>query len=251
MLSKKWLKLIKSLQIKKYRQENQAFLVEGAKSVQELLQSDYNTRILFATEAFYQSTIRGLGKQSFEVEIVSQAELEAAGAFQSNNTGLAIADTKENRYLAADDQEFVLVLDEVKDPGNLGTIIRVADWYGIRKIVCSAETADCYNPKVIAASMGSFTRVSVYYCELETYLSQQQNQAIYGAFLDGDNIHQTHFPASGYLVMGNESRGIREALHPLINRRVTIPRFGGAESLNVAIATAIFCDNLKRKVGKL
>src|SRR3954465_12468112 len=101
MLSKKWLKLIKSLQIKKYRQENQAFLVEGAKSVQELLQSDYHTRILFTTEVFYHSTIRGLGKQSFEVEIVSQAELEAAGVFQSNNTVLAIADTKENHYLAA------------------------------------------------------------------------------------------------------------------------------------------------------
>jgi TrmH family RNA methyltransferase len=247
MLSKKWLKFIKSLQIKKFRKENRSFLVEGAKTVLELLQSDFTIQILFATEEFYQSSIRVLQEQSFAIEIVSQAELEAAGAFQSNNACLAVADTKENLPLLAEADEFVLVLDEVKDPGNLGTIIRVADWYGIRKIVCSTDTADVYNPKVISASMGSFTRVSVYYCDLGEYLTQQQQQAIYGAFLDGGNIHQTRFPSSGYIVMGNESHGISANVQPLINHSITIPRFGNAESLNVGIATAIICDNVRRE----
>jgi len=246
MLSKNWLKFIKSLQIKKYRRENSAFLVEGAKSVRELLQSDYTVRAVFATQEFYQSSIRLLEAQSYPVEIVTPAELEAAGVFHTNQACLAVANTLENQYLSAEADEYVLVLDEVKDPGNLGTIIRVADWYGIAKIVCSPDTADLYNPKVIAATMGSFTRVRLYYCDLPAYLGQHCSAAIYGAFLEGNNLHQTHFAAGGYVVMGNESRGIGDDLAPLIHHRLTIPRFGGAESLNVGIATAIICDNLRR-----
>jgi len=246
MLSRKWLKYIKSLQIKKFRKENGAFLVEGAKSVRELLQSDFSVQILFATQEFYQSSIRLVNAQGFPIEIVSQEELESAGIFHSNNACLAIAGTKENLPLYADEKEFVLVLDEVKDPGNLGTIIRVADWYGIRKIVCSPDTADLYNPKVITASMGSFTRVRLYYCDLPSYLSQQNHLPVYGAFLDGENLHQTQFVDSGYVVMGNESHGIGADLKAFISHKVTIPRFGGAESLNVGIATAIICDNLRR-----
>ncbi|MBC7920058.1 MAG: RNA methyltransferase [Ferruginibacter sp.] len=248
MLSKKWLKFIKSLQTKKFRQENGAFLVEGAKSVRELLQSDFAIRILFATEEFYHAAIRSPDGPGFAVEIVNPAELAAAGVFQSNNACLAVAGIKENRKLFAEAGEYVLVLDEVKDPGNLGTLIRVADWYGIRKVVCSANTADCYNPKVIAASVGSFTRVDLYYCDLRDYLSQHRDRAIYGAFLDGENLHQTSFAASGYVVMGNESRGISETLRPLIPHRITIPRFGGAESLNVGIAAAVVCDNLRKQL---
>ena len=247
MLSRKWLKYIKSLQIKKFRKENGVFLVEGAKSVLELLQSDFSIQVLFATQEFYQSSIRLVNAQGFPVEIVSQEELESAGVFHSNNACLAIAITKENQPLYAEEKEFVLVLDEVKDPGNLGTIIRVADWYGIRKIVCSPDTADLYNPKVITASMGSFTRVSLYYCDLPTYFSSPNRLPVYGAFLDGENLHHTQFAASGYVVMGNESRGIGEDLEPFISHKITIPRFGGAESLNVGIATAIICDNLRRR----
>jgi TrmH family RNA methyltransferase len=246
MLSRKWLKYIKSLQIKKFRKENGAFLIEGAKSVLELLQSDFSIQILFATQEFYQSSIRLVSTQGFPVEIVSQEELESAGVFHSNNACLAIAYTKENQALYTEEKEFVLVLDEVKDPGNLGTIIRVADWYGIRKIVCSPDTADLYNPKVITASMGSFTRVRLYYCDLPAYFSSQNRLPVYGAFLDGQNLHQTRFVDSGYVVMGNESHGIGEDLAPFISHKITIPRFGGAESLNVGIATAIICDNLRR-----
>lgn len=249
MISKSQLKFLTSLQVKKYRKIHQSFLVEGAKSIQELLQSDYIVQKVFTTDEFYQTTIRLFDNQCFDIEIVDQKSLEAAGAFQTNNSCLAVAKTKENSKLYARHDEFVLVLDEVKDPGNLGTIIRIADWYGISKIVCSPETADFYNPKVIAASMGSFTRVAMYYGDLVEYLGSQRERAIYGAFLDGTSIHKTQFAASGYIVMGNESNGISAELAPLIPQHITIPRFGGAESLNVGIATAIICDNMRRVSG--
>jgi len=246
MLSKKWLKFIKSLQLKKFRKENGAFLVEGAKSVLELMQSGFRIRVLFATQEFYQSSIRLANAQGFPIEIVTQEELEAAGVFRTNNACLAIADICANEALFAEENEYVLVLDEVKDPGNVGTIIRVADWYGIRKMVCSTDTADLYNPKVITASMGSFTRVRLYYCDLKEYLSGQADRPVYGAFLHGENLHHTRFEPGGYIVMGNESHGIGEDLQSLISHKITIPRFGGAESLNVGIATAIICDNLRK-----
>src|SRR5689334_22163463 len=136
MISKKWLKLIHSLQIKKYRKLHQAFLVEGAKSVQELLSSDYNIVILFVTREFYNENIRLLANQSFECELVTEQELEKTGVFQSNNACLAVVTTKQNQPLSVLENEYALVLDEIKDPGNLGTIIRIADWYGIHKIIC-------------------------------------------------------------------------------------------------------------------
>jgi TrmH family RNA methyltransferase len=138
------------------------------------------------------------------------------------------------------------VLDDIRDPGNLGTILRIADWYGIRKLICSSSTADVYNPKVISASKGSFTRVEWYYCELNAYL-KERSVPVYGAFLDGANVHTHGFEKSGYIVLGNEANGISFEVEQLVSQRITIPRFGGAESLNVGIATAIICDNLRRK----
>jgi TrmH family RNA methyltransferase len=244
MLSKKWHSLIKSLQIKKYRTIHQSFLAEGAKSVQELLNSDFEIQIIFGTEDFYRKNQNLLNKIQFEE--VTEAELAKSGTFESNNACIAVATTKENMFLGVSGNEFVLVLDEIKDPGNLGTILRIADWYGIQKVVCSDETVDFYNPKVIAASMGSFTRVQTYYCNLEEYLKAVDNQPVYGAMLSGTNVHQTNFPDAGYLIMGNESKGISEKILPFITHQISIPRFGNAESLNVAIATAVILDNLKR-----
>ena len=139
-----------------------------------------------------------------------------------------------------------LVLDDIRDPGNLGTIIRTADWYGINKIIASSETADFYNPKVISATMGSFTRTKIFYTGLESYLAGQTGRPIYGAFLHGNSIYQTDFSSGGFLVIGNESRGISERLEPHITERITIPRIGKAESLNAAIATAVVLDNIRR-----
>ena len=246
MISKNWLKLIHSLQIKKYRKQHQAFLVEGAKSVLELMSSDYKIIILFTTQEFYNENIRFLAPVSFKYEIISQKELEKTGVFQSNNACLAVVSTKLNEPLQVFPSEYVLMLDDIKDPGNLGTIIRIADWYGISKLICSLNTTDFYNPKVIAASMGSFTRVRLYYCDLRSYLESNKNIPVYGAFLAGENIHTISFTESGLIVMGNESQGIHPDLETYIGKKIHIPRYGKAESLNVGIATAIILDNLRR-----
>ncbi|GAB4041380.1 TrmH family RNA methyltransferase [Spirosoma jeollabukense] len=251
MLSKNQLKYIQSLHQKKFRQQHGAFLVEGAKSVQEVLQSDFQTELVIATEAFYKENVRFTERQRTPVEIVSMAELERAGTLESNNAALAVVKTKENRPLLAAPDEVALILDDIRDPGNLGTILRIADWYGVRKILCSETTADVYNPKVISASKGSFTRVNWWYGNVADVLKQANDEpvgkvAVYGAFLDGEDVHTMAFSNSGYLVMGNESNGIRPDTAQYVTQRVTIPRYGDAESLNVGIATAILLDNIRR-----
>lgn len=242
MLSKADIKYIKSLQIKKYRKQEQRFLVEGAKSVQELLESDFKVEKVIGSPSFVESARIPAGVQVTEV---SGSVLETLGEFQSNNGAIAVAKMKDNASIALKDDEFALVLDDIRDPGNLGTIIRTADWYGINSIIASPETADFYNSKVISSTMGSFTRVDVFYTELTSYL-ERCNRPIFGAFLDGENVHDLKFPRAGFIVIGNESRGISPEVEAHVNRRITIPRFGAAESLNAAIATAVICDNLRR-----
>ena len=243
MISRKWFQLIKSLQIKKYRQIHQSFLVEGAKSVVELLLSGFETEMIFAAESFYENNKQYI---NCGFEIASEDELAKAGTLESNNACLAIVKMKKNILLQINKNEFALLLDEIKDPGNLGTIIRIADWYGINKIICSENSVDFYNPKVISASMGSFTRVQMYYCNLEDYLEQTKG-TVYGALLEGKNIHEVNFENSGLILLGNESKGINENLKKYISQSISIPRFGGAESLNVSIAAAVVCDNLRRR----
>jgi TrmH family RNA methyltransferase len=140
-----------------------------------------------------------------------------------------------------------LVLDDIRDPGNLGTIIRIADWYGIKSIICSETTAELFNPKTISASMGSIFRINVFRRDLESFFKEQSGIAVYGALLNGDNVHKTTFDKEAYVVIGNESNGIRETLLPFIEHPITIPKLGGAESLNAAMATAIICDNIFRE----
>lgn len=251
MLSKNQLKFIQSLHQKKYRQQHGAFLVEGAKSVQEVLRSDFQTELVVATEAFYKENTQLTDRQRTPVEIATVAELERAGTLESNNAALAVVRTKENRPLVAEPNEIALVLDDIRDPGNLGTILRIADWYGVRKILCSETTADVYNPKVISASKGSFTRVQWWYGNLGPFLAQQRGVAVYGAFLDGADVHTATAGAGGYVVMGNESNGIGPEVARYVTQRITIPRYGAAESLNVGIATAIILDNFRRMAGPL
>lgn len=249
MLSKSQLSFIRSLHQKKFRQQHGAFLVEGAKSVQEVLQSSFQTQLLVSTEAFYKENAQLTDRQRVPVEIASVADLERAGTLESNNAALAVVRTKENRPLVADPGEIALILDEVRDPGNLGTMLRIADWYGVRKILCSDTTADVYNPKVISASKGSFTRVNWWYGDIGQFLQSIPASAVYGAFLDGADVHTLSFAPGGYLVMGNESNGIRPEVGQLVGHRVTIPRYGEAESLNVGIATAVLLDNWRRQVA--
>lgn len=251
MLSKNQIKYIQSLHQKKYRQQHGTFLVEGAKSVQEVLQSDFQIELVVATDTFYKENSRLTDRQRTPVEIASVADLERIGTLGSNNAAIAVVRTKENRPLVPGPGEIALILDDVRDPGNLGTILRIADWYGVRTILCSETTADVYNPKVISASKGSFTRVCWWYGNITDFLSERAGRApgpVYGAFLDGVNAHSLSFAPAGYLVMGNESNGISPAVEQYVTERVTIPRYGDAESLNVGIATAVLLDNWRRSL---
>ena len=248
MLSKNQFKYINSLKIKKYRQQYGAFVVEGAKSVLELLDSDYETELVVATQDFLQKYGSNPSHPAVDWITAAPAEMDRLGTFQSNDACLAVAKTKENGFLRVADGEYALMLDDVRDPGNLGTILRIADWYGITKLICSPSTTDFYNPKVVAASKGSFTRVRAYYTDLVKFVEEEVvDQVLVGAFLDGEPLYDFCFPKKGgYIVMGNESRGIGPEVAALIQHRVTIPRFGAAESLNVGIATAVLCDNWRR-----
>ncbi len=246
-LTKNQIKLIKSLHEKKNRNKTGLFLVEGEKSVAELLVSNFEIDFLLVTDEFFKKHSDLIKKRSAKYEIANQEQIEKIGTLETNDSALAIARQKNNTFTKIGSDEVMIALEKIQDPGNLGTIIRIADWYGIKNIVASKNTVDFYNPKVIAASMGSFTRVNVFYEDLKEFLSKI-NTPIWGAFLHGENIHKASFPKSGILLMGNESNGISKDLEKLITRKITIPSFGHAESLNVAIATAVILDNWKNKI---
>ncbi len=249
MLSKNQLAFLRSLQQKKFRQQHNAFLVEGAKSVQEVLTSAFVVERLFCTDEFYKENSLPIDHQRPPVEIVTADELTRAGSLESNDTAIAVVEIQPNDPLPIRPGTWALVLDDIRDPGNLGTILRIADWYGIRHVLCSETTTDLYSPKVISASKGSFTRVQCWYGNLGTFFSQKTEpmMPVYGAFLGGENVHQTTFSkAGGYVVLGNESNGIGPTVAQHVTHRLTIPRFGEAESLNVGIAAAVLLDNLRR-----
>lgn len=246
MLTKNQAKLIKSLDEKKNRIELGMFLVEGEKSVVEVLDSDFEINFIATTNEFFDKYGDKIREKSENFEIVNQSELEKIGTFSTNDAAIAVVKQKNNKIFEIQKNELILALDEIKDPGNLGTIIRIADWYGIKNIVASRETVDFYNPKVITATKGSFTRVNIFYTDLKDFLSNTKLPVL-GAFLDGENVHKTKFPESMILLMGNESNGISKEIEKLITHKITIPAYGKAESLNVAIATAIIVDNIKRK----
>jgi len=247
MISRNQLKLINSLELKKQRKKSGLFLVQGEKNVSELISSNFEIVNLFATSDYINKNSSLLtDKKLVNLTIESTVEeLKKAGTLQTNNSVIAVVKCIEHKTPTIKNNELILVLDQVSDPGNLGTIIRVADWYGIEHIICSPDCTDLYNPKVIAATMGSFARVKVSHTNLCEYLSTQ-DKPIYGAFLKGKNIHKSQLADSTFIVMGSESHGISDALSQLITDKITIPNFGQAESLNVAMATGIILDNFKR-----
>ena len=240
MLSKKQFKLINSLKKKKYRSENQLFLAEGIKVVEELLQSNFKPHLILCTSDYSNElSINNL-------HIISDRELKSISQFSTPNQILGIFKIPIIKSLKT--KGFSLVLDGINDPGNLGTIIRLCDWFGIEQIICSPNTVDCYNPKVVQASMGSLSRISILYLDIEPFL-RDETRPIYGALLNGDNIYQKKLIKEAVLVLGNESNGMSKEVQKLVTSKVTIPQFGEikrTESLNVATATAIFLSELMR-----
>lgn len=220
-------------------------MVEGAKSVRELLQSDFEVVWLAATESFLHDSEKYLSSKEIEIEEASESELGALGQFQTNDSAIALVKMKPNKPLAITDGEVALVLDDIRDPGNLGTIVRIADWYGVKNIIASEETTDFYNPKVLSASMGSFCRINIQYTDLIDYLKVVR-KPIYGAFLNGMDVHTLNYSNGGLIVIGNESNGISKEVEKLVTQKITIPRYGMAESLNAAIATGIILDAVRQ-----
>jgi TrmH family RNA methyltransferase len=246
MLTKATAKLIGDLKHKRHRQESGLFVIEGSKLVAELLASKITVKSLFATAGWIDGN-RSAIHSGTEVITLTNNQLEHISFLQSPQQVLALAQIPQ---VLLDEiavlNTFCIALDTLQDPGNLGTIIRIADWYGIQHILCSPACADVYNPKVIQATMGSFLRVNVHYINLEQFFMQHHPPVI-GAVMDGANIHESVLPEKGILLIGNEGSGIGNNLMPFVTKAITIPRLGGAESLNAGIATAIICDNWARR----
>ena len=249
MLSKSTISLLKSLQQKKFRIEHGLFLVEGYKSVIDFANSAYQIVTIYHTNGIDPKLLKLSGKINFSE--ISLTDLEKISSLRSPQEIIALVKMPEWPVLNASELKgkFSIALDSVQDPGNMGTIIRTADWFGIQHIICSTDTVDVYNPKVVQATMGSLAHVNVYYVELTEFLSSI-NIPMFGALLDGSNIYKTEFGTEGVVIMGNEGNGLRPELIKLVQKAVTIPRSGNAESLNVGIATAIFCSEIKRNSFK-
>jgi TrmH family RNA methyltransferase len=251
-------KNIKKLIEKKYRQETGLFMVEGEKNIRELLTSDFTIVEILGTRAFlnvienevvaYETKIQ----DRIELTDYTEAQLVSMGTFMTNSAGIAIAKQKEETsletILATAKTDFVVVLDDIRDPGNFGTIIRTAEWFGVKYIIASPTTVDFYNGKVITASMGSFTRMSVTNTDLDEVLKQAKTLMlpILTADMEGKSVHKTQLPKNGLLVMGSESHGVSSLAKNYATDTVAIPRFGSAESLNVSVATGILLDSLRR-----
>jgi len=224
-------------------------LVEGIKSVKEFIDSAYQIETIYHNYTFDPNLLKLSRKINFQG--ISLNDLEKISTLKTPQDIVALVKIPEWPVLtqAILKQKFSIVLDGIQDPGNMGTIIRTADWFGIKHIICSEDTVDVYNPKVIQATMGSLSRINVYYIDLQPFLLQI-NMPAFGALLDGTNIYQTNFGDEGLIVMGNEGNGLRPEIVKLVHKAITIPRVGKAESLNVGIATAIFCSEINRKSFK-
>jgi len=248
MLSKNQIKFINSLKLKKFRDEHNLFIAEGTKIVPELINSSIKVNEVYTTIENH------LLPQSVKTTVIKTAELERISSLTSPNQMLAVCEIPDYAIENDYSTKLTLALDEIKDPGNLGTIIRIADWFGIDTIICSNHTTDAYNPKVIQSTMGSIARVKVIYTELPVFIAKEsaKKTAVYGALLEGDNIYQQQ-KTNGIIVIGNESQGISEEVKKLIKHKIKIPSFshlktteGSAESLNAAVATAIICSEFRR-----
>ncbi|QBZ97508.1 RNA methyltransferase [Flavobacterium sangjuense] len=241
MVSKNQIKLITSLQHKKFRTEHQLFIAEGVKVIQELLASNFVLEHLFETEAIFEQV------SISQKTVIKEADMKRITALSSASSCLAIFKIPSPTKI--DTKGLIVALDDIRDPGNLGTIIRLCDWFGVTQLLCSYETVDVYNPKVIQATMGSISRVKINYVDLNDYVLQS-SLPVFGTFMDGKNLYKETLPKEAILILGNEANGISASLEKSIKNRIAIPRFGDiqkTESLNVATAAAIFLSEFRRE----
>lgn len=252
MISKSQIQFIKSLTISKFRKTNKQFIAEGPKLIGELAKSSFKVEGIYALAKWIEGN-RNMFSNETLISEVSEKELNRISGLKTPNQVLAIVHMEENFPPESKSlNELVLVLDDIRDPGNMGTIIRTADWFGIQQIICSTSCVDIYNPKVVQATMGSLFRAKVFYTSLKDYLKQlPKDQLIYGTLLEGENIYETKLSKKGMIIIGNESHGISEDLITFITNKISIPNYSAkpwdkAESLNASIATAIVCAEFRR-----
>ena len=248
VISKNKIKLVRALETKKGREKQGLFVAEGPKVVGDLLAAGFELVELFEEE-------EDIKKVSFLQHPQGKLGIFKLPEQTKTKAGECETTVGAERKVLLGENELALALDGVQDPGNLGTIIRVADWFGIERIFCSMDTADCWNPKVVQATMGSIARVKMYYLNLKELInSLPTDYPIYGTLLDGKDIYEEKLSANGLIVMGNEGNGISAAIRQRVNRKLLIPNFSvgttRAESLNVAIATAVVCSEFKRREQK-
>jgi RNA methyltransferase, TrmH family len=233
MLSRNEVKYIQSLRHKKNRDEEGLFVAEGVKIISELIHADFDLKKIYAVKNWID-----LNANINNVTEISEAELKKISNFETPNKVLVIVHQRRPATIPDLKNKITLLLDGIQDPGNLGTILRTADWFGIDNIIASDDTADIYNPKVVQATMGSIVRINFFYTDLKAFLSVNKI-VVWGAVLDGENISATAKSKECLLIIGNESQGIRSDIQPYIQKRISIPKKGNAESLNAAVATGI------------
>lgn len=244
MISKEHIKSIRSLHQKKFRKERQLFIVEGIKMLQEAIQNDpaLIKEVFFTKEVARLDEIRSLGEE--KIELVEERDLKKISALQHPQKIAALCHFPQLKEI---NHPFKIALDTIQDPGNLGTIIRLAAWYGVPEIILSDDSVDVFNPKVVQASMGSIFNVQLRYVDLGSYLSNYQGK-VYGTLLDGENVYTKTLQPEGILLLGNEGKGIRDAYLQYITHPLSIPKFGTGESLNIAMASAIFLSEFFREI---
>ncbi|WP_121966861.1 RNA methyltransferase [Myroides sp. N17-2] len=241
MVTKNQIKLIKSLHQKKYRKEHQLFIAEGVKVISELVKSSLVLQHIYCTEEL------DFGVPTSQLTLVSNDDLNKMSALSTTSNCLAIFKCANEQQV--DYSDLIVALDDIRDPGNLGTIIRLCDWFGIKNIICTNETVDVYNPKVVQATMGSISRVNIVYGDLPTLILDGGEVPVYGTFMDGENIYQKNIVNHGIIVMGNEANGISKEIEELVTEKIAIPRYGNlqqTESLNVAMAASIVLSEFRR-----
>ena len=237
MVSKSQIKFVRQLAQKKQRDQYDLFVAEGHVVVQEFMNENYQLHQLFTSDPALFS--------SHQAIVVSQSEMKTMSALKTPSDTLAVFVKPNEQTLSK--SKLILALESIQDPGNLGTIIRLCDWFGILDIVCSSDTVDCYNPKVIRSTMGSLARVQVLYKDLQAWLAEMQDCQIVATSMDGQSVYEFSFDKPTVLVIGNESRGLSKQMHELATDTITIPRYGGAESLNAAMAAGIIVAEARRK----
>ena len=253
MISKNTIKRLNRLSLKKNRLKEKLFIIEGDKMVLELVSSDYKITELFVTSELGASVHKTFAA-TIPVHVISHDDLKKISQMKTPQNSLAVCEIPDELSLPLYlEEKLSLYLDSIQDPGNLGTILRICDWFGVQNVFLSPETVDLYNPKVIQASMGSFARVRVYEIDFEQVkkLAIKSNAVIYGAFMDGENVYDHSLAEKAILVVGNEGNGICSEIEKQVNKKLSIPNFSEnkqkAESLNVSVATAVLCSEFKRK----